>query len=181
MDEEECNLTPALIKENNEEETTATPTQTQTQTQTQTEEGPSSVAQLAKKMQGAGVKGWKSMASVFNKDDEHQLLASESNTPAADHPLAVKPEEPRQEKRATGFWDSFAVKWQQASAMKEGGEAEPQENEADPEEGRQAQEGGREEETSYTTLGGPEETTFKWSFMTSKLAELKSKSIAKTN
>ncbi|RXM92168.1 Testis development-related protein [Acipenser ruthenus] len=145
------------VEQNNEEETTATLTQTQTQTQTQTEEGPSSVAQLAKKMQGAGVKGWKSMASVFNKDDEHQLLASESNTPAADHPLAVKPEEPRQEKRAM------------------------QENEAAAEEGRQAQEGGREEETSYTTLGGPEETTFKWSFMTSKLAELKSKSIAKTN
>ncbi|XP_066573614.1 uncharacterized protein C1orf232 [Amia ocellicauda] len=174
------------VEQNNEPETDITPTQE--------EEGPSAVSTLARKMQGAGTKGWKSMSALFNKDDEHKLLAPESQ-PVADHPLAVKPEEPRPNKRATGFWDNFAVKWQQAAAMKEAeGEVA---GEAVPEEGREAQEeaaGRRQQEeeeegagsesnnsSKYTTLGGAEDTGFKWNFVTSKLAELKSKSLAKTN
>ncbi len=34
-------------------------------------------------MQGAGAKGWKSVSSLFTKDDEHQLLEAD-NQPAAD-------------------------------------------------------------------------------------------------
>lgn len=36
-------------------------------------------------MQGVGAKGWKSVSSLFNKDDEHQLLEAETDTqPVAD-------------------------------------------------------------------------------------------------
>lgn len=36
--------------------------------------------------------------------------------------------------------------------------------------------------SKYATLGGDEETpTFKWNFVTSKLAELKTRSVAKSN
>ncbi|KAG2460685.1 DHDDS synthase, partial [Polypterus senegalus] len=131
-------------------------------------------------MQGAGAKGWKSMASLFNREDEHKLLASESTPHTADHPLAVKPEEPHVEKRSTGFWDTFAVKWQQASAMKAGEESHDQEIHA--EEGREDIEERHHEEsnnsTNYKTLEGTEDSGFKWNFVTSKLVELKNKSMA---
>nr|XP_009675763.1 PREDICTED: testis development-related protein isoform X3 [Struthio camelus australis] len=35
----------------------------------------SSVSQLATKVQGASFRGWKEVTSMFNKDDEQQLLA----------------------------------------------------------------------------------------------------------
>ncbi|XP_072107244.1 testis development-related protein isoform X1 [Mobula birostris] len=38
------------------------------------EEATSSVSQLATKVQGASLKSWKEVASLFNKDDEHKLL-----------------------------------------------------------------------------------------------------------
>ncbi|XP_051575434.1 uncharacterized protein C1orf232-like [Myxocyprinus asiaticus] len=174
----------------------------------QSDEGPSAVSQLAKRMQGAGAKGWKSVSSLFNKDDEHQLLEAE-NQPAADHPLAVKPEEPpRPNKRNTGFWDSFATKWHQAAAMKQAeaaatstmeGEGESNQ-EMGNERGVRAEDGenqtGKEFDASegggssignsfskYATLGGDSEDTpaFKWNFVTSKLAELKTKSMSKSN
>ncbi|XP_043116332.1 uncharacterized protein C1orf232 [Puntigrus tetrazona] len=166
----------------------------------QSDEGPSSMTQLAKRMQGAGAKGWKSVSSLFNKDDEHQLLEAD-NQPAADHPLAVKPEEPpRPNKRSTGFWDNFATKWHQGAAMRQaeaaeaGGEAG---QEACSESGARAEDGeqvGQEAEagdgggtgnsfSKYATLGGDSEDApaFKWNFVTSKLAELKTKSMAKSN
>lgn len=31
-------------------------------------------------VQGVGTKGWKSMTALFNKDDEHQLLESETES-----------------------------------------------------------------------------------------------------
>uniref|UniRef100_A0A8C4TF69 Testis development-related protein n=1 Tax=Erpetoichthys calabaricus TaxID=27687 RepID=A0A8C4TF69_ERPCA len=121
-------------------------------------------------MQGAGAKGWKSMASLFNREDEHKLLA----------PGQAAPMEPHVEKRSTGFWDTFAVKWQQASAMKAGEESHDQEIHA--EEGREDIEERHHEEsnnsTNYKTLEGTEDSGFKWNFVTSKLAELKNKSMA---
>ncbi|KAL4657598.1 testis development-related protein-like [Arapaima gigas] len=166
-------------------------------TSVQQEEGPTAMSQLAKRMQGAGAKGWRSMSALFNKDDEHQLLESESH-PAADHPLAAKPEEPRPSKKNTGFWDSFATKWQQAAAMRQaetteggggsreeaGSEGVGQSQEGDETAG--GCEGGGESSgnsfSKYATLeGGGEETPFKWNFVTSKLAELKSRSLAKSN
>ncbi|XP_064155182.1 uncharacterized protein C1orf232 [Anguilla rostrata] len=170
------------------------------------DEGPSAMSQLAKKVQGAGAKGWKSMSALFNKDDEHQLLESEGQT-AADHPLAVKPEEPRPTKRGTGFWDSFATKWQQEASARQaatvasaeeggaGGDAALEEGSEAGGRGqeREAQQEGEESEgggggvsgnsfSKYASLGGGgEESAFKWNFVTSKLAELKTKSLAKTN
>lgn len=115
-------------------------------------------------------------------------------------PLAVKPEEPpRPNKRTTGFWDNFATKWHQAetsvaSGMEEdadgsiqevenetGGRGEDGENQAGQESG--AGEGGVSNSFSkYATLGGDEDTpTFKWNFVTSKLADLKTRSMAKSN
>ncbi|XP_072515771.1 uncharacterized protein C1orf232 [Salminus brasiliensis] len=174
-------------------------------TPVQPDEGPSSVTQLAKRVQGVGAKGWKSVTALFNKDDEHQLLEAESDTqPVADHPLAVKPEEPpRPNKRSTGFWDNFATKWHQAASMKQAeaaaasgmeaggeGEVEPEADGRSQEDGSQAgmeneaEGGGRGNSFSkYASLGGANEDapSFKWNFVTSKLAELKSKSVPKTN
>ncbi|XP_029101902.1 uncharacterized protein C1orf232 isoform X1 [Scleropages formosus] len=165
-------------------------------TPVQEDEGPSAMSQLAKRMQGAGAKGWRSMSALFSKDDEHQLLESETQS-AADHPLAAKPEELRPSKRNTGFWDSFATKWQQTSTMRqaatEGGgesfeeagiEGRGQSQEGDETGGGDEAGGGSSGNSfsKYSTLGGGgEETPFKWTFVTSKLAELKSRSLAKSN
>ncbi|XP_029360926.1 uncharacterized protein C1orf232 isoform X1 [Echeneis naucrates] len=170
----------------------------------QEEEGPNAVSQLAKKMQGAGTKSWNRLSALFNKDDEHQLLEETESPPVADHPLAVKPEEPPRPNRRTGFWDSFAANWAakkqseaaaaaaaaanevEASQGEEGvTEAEGEENqdgqvtEADESGG-----GGRSNNSfsKYVSLGGgSEDASFKWNFVTSKLAELKTKSVTKTN
>ncbi|KAG9337157.1 hypothetical protein JZ751_029748, partial [Albula glossodonta] len=114
------------------------------------------------------------------------------------NPLAVKPEEPRLNKRTTGFWDSFATKWQQAAAAKQaeaaaaaesgGGGGEGVDVEAGLEAGGRSQEGEEQQEggesggggggvsnsfSKYASLGGGgEEPAFKWNFVTSKLAEL---------
>ncbi|KAL6462122.1 hypothetical protein MHYP_G00285440 [Metynnis hypsauchen] len=176
-------------------------------TPVQQDEGPSTVTQLAKRMQGVGAKGWKSVTALFNKDDEHQLLEAEPDSqPAADHPLAVKPEEPpRPNKRSTGFWDSFATKWHQAAAMKQAEAASAAANVAGGEEGmepgteglsqEEGNQGGMENEaggegggrgnsfSKYASLGGANDNTpsFKWNFVTGKLAEIKSKSMTKSN
>ncbi|CAL8353895.1 unnamed protein product [Arctogadus glacialis] len=49
----------------------------------QGEENPNSMAQLAKRMQGASLRGWTKMSSLFTKEDEHQLL-EETEGPAPD-------------------------------------------------------------------------------------------------
>ncbi|KAF7691974.1 uncharacterized protein C1orf232 [Silurus meridionalis] len=167
-------------------------------TPVQHDEGPSAVTQLAKRVQGAGTKGWKSVTALFNKDDEHQLLESETESqPVPDHPLAVKPEEPtRPNKRNTGFWDSFATKWNQAAAMKQAeaaeaavedesnGTSQVEEDQAGAENMAGEDGGGQSNSFSkYASLGGANDDTpaFKWNFVTSKLAELKSKSMTKSN
>ncbi|KAL2084764.1 hypothetical protein ACEWY4_020282 [Coilia grayii] len=188
----------------------------------QGEEGPNVVAQLStnlKKMQGASVKGWKSVSALFNKEDEHQLLESEPENhsepePINDHPLAMRPEEPvpRANKRMTGFWDNFSTKFQQAkqaqaaaaAAMAAGAGSEcdveagivnqGRSTDVENQEGQggfsEAGAGGEEEGggglgnsfSKYTSLGGGNgETSLKWNFVTGKLAELKIKSMAKSN
>ncbi|TNN44807.1 hypothetical protein EYF80_044992 [Liparis tanakae] len=177
----------------------------------QEDEGPNAVSQLAKKMQGAGTKSWNRLSSLFNKDDEHQLLEETESPPVADHPLAMKPETPppRPTKRAA-IWDSFAANWaakKQAEAAAAAtaaaavaneagaGQAEDGVAEAGGEEsqggyipqGEESEEGGGgggggggrsgNSFSKYVSLGGgSEDTSFKWNFVTSKLAELKTKS-----
>ncbi|XP_039886346.1 uncharacterized protein C1orf232 [Simochromis diagramma] len=166
----------------------------------QEEEGPNAVSQLARKMQGAGAKSWNRLSAIFNKDDEHQLLEETECPPVADHPLAAKPEEPPRPARRTGFWDSFASNWaakKQAEAAAaaaaaaeneaatgegeegviEAGGAESQQD-GQVTEGEQSEGGGRSNNSfsKYVSLGGGnEDASFKWNFVTSKLAELKTK------
>ncbi|XP_053289679.1 uncharacterized protein C1orf232 [Pleuronectes platessa] len=171
----------------------------------QEEEGPNAVSQLARRMQGAGAKSWNRFSTLFNKDDEHQLLEETESPPVPDHPLAVRPEEPPRPSRRSGFWDSFSANWaakKQAEAaaaaaaatseVVEGQGEAAVETEAggqqnlDEEitEGEESEEGGRSNNSSskYASLGGgSEDTSFKWNFVTSKLAELKTKSMTKTN
>ncbi|XP_007893063.1 uncharacterized protein C1orf232 [Callorhinchus milii] len=153
------------------------------------EEGSTPVSQLAKKMQGVSVKGWKCMSSLFNKEDEHKLLTPENSTPV-EHVLsepAPAPEAAQTERKVTSFWDTFAIKWSQAGEANQGG-APPHNNETEEATegtGTAGVTGGGAEETSssndYTNLEGSGDSGFKWNFVTSKLAELKSKSLAKNN
>ncbi|XP_062450305.1 uncharacterized protein C1orf232 homolog [Rhea pennata] len=135
------------------------------------EEAASPVAQLARKVQGVGAKGWRTLSSLFGREDEHQLLGPE---PCTDHPLATSPAELPPAK-APGFWDLFASKWHQASASDE---PEPGESPGEP--GDPAGDGG-----SCASLGSdlrqPEEGAFRWGFLAGKLAEIRNKNAPKGN
>ncbi|XP_071782757.2 uncharacterized protein C1orf232 [Centroberyx gerrardi] len=172
----------------------------------QEDEGHNAVSQLAKRVQGAGARGWNRMSALFNKDDEHQLLEETESPPVADHPLAVKPEEPPRPTRRSGFWDSFATNWaakkqaEAAAAAAASDAAAGQSEEGVSEAGGEERQDGENTEgaesdgggggggssnnsfSKYVTLGGgSEEASFKWNFVTSKLADLKTKSMTKTN
>ncbi|XP_028281974.1 uncharacterized protein C1orf232 isoform X2 [Parambassis ranga] len=168
------------------------------------DEGANAVSQMARKMQGAGAKSWNRLSALFNKDDEHQLLEETESPPVADHPLAVKPEEPPRPTRRTGFWDSFAANWA-AKKQAEAAAAAAAANEAVEEQGDEGVTEARGEDiqdgqvtegevgeggggrsnnsfSKYVSLGGGnEDASFKWNFVTSKLAELKTKGMTKTN
>ncbi|XP_044290682.1 uncharacterized protein C1orf232 homolog [Varanus komodoensis] len=145
------------------------------------EEGSNPVSQLARRVQGAGAKGWRTMSSLFSREDEHQLLPSE---PSADHPLAATPaEEPHSEKKVAGLWDVFATKWQQTSALEKmasTADSREQVAESSGPPGEMA-----DEDASSTghdnDLREAEGVAFKWSFLTNKLAEMKNKSTSKSN
>ncbi|XP_010124902.1 PREDICTED: testis development-related protein [Chlamydotis macqueenii] len=68
----------------------------------------SSVSQLATKVQGASFRGWKEVTSMFNKDDEQQLLAGCKSPKSKGTNLKLK-EELKSEKKP-GFWDSLVIK-----------------------------------------------------------------------
>ncbi|XP_008944605.1 PREDICTED: testis development-related protein [Merops nubicus] len=68
----------------------------------------SSVSQLATKVQGASFRGWKEVTSMFNKDDEQQLLAGCKSPKSKGTNLKLK-EEVKSEKKP-GFWDSLVIK-----------------------------------------------------------------------
>ncbi|XP_037640490.1 uncharacterized protein C1orf232 isoform X1 [Sebastes umbrosus] len=169
----------------------------------QEDEGPNAVSQLAKKMQGAGTKSWNRLSTLFNKDDEHQLLEETESPPVPDHPLAIKPEEPPRPAKRAAFWDSFASNWaakKQAEAaaaaaaaneaaaaagqgeevVTEAGGEENQDGQIPQGEESEGGGGGRSSNNSFSKYvslgGGSEDTSFKWNFVTSKLAELKTKS-----
>ncbi|KAF6107737.1 hypothetical protein HJG60_001756 [Phyllostomus discolor] len=136
------------------------------------------MSQLARRVQGVGVKGWLTMSSLFNKEDEDKLLPPE---PCADHPLAARPSaqvavaeaEAEAEPRGPGFWDAFASRWQQqqaaAAAVLRSAEPTP---ERVPEAGEEATEEAaqRAEPQEADTAAD-----FKWGFLTHKLAEMRLK------
>ncbi|XP_040443838.1 uncharacterized protein C1orf232 homolog [Falco naumanni] len=128
------------------------------------EEGPSPMSQLARKVQGVGARGWRTLSSLFTREDEHQLLSPE---PCADHPLAA---EPPPSENAPSFWDLFATKWQQASGPdKEAPPPEPGESPGEP------------PGDDGSDLREPEEGAFHWGFLASKLAEIRNKNAPKGN
>ncbi len=112
----------------------------------------------------------------------------------------MKPEEPPRPTRRSGFWDSFATNWaakRQAEAaaaaaaneaavgpgeegVTEAGGEESQHGQIA--EGEESEDGGGARQSSnnsfskYVSLGGASsDASFKWNFVTSKLAELKTK------
>ncbi|XP_035970418.2 uncharacterized protein C1orf232 homolog [Halichoerus grypus] len=137
------------------------------------------MSQLARRVQGVGVKGWLTMSSLFNKEDEDKLLPPE---PCADHPLAAR--SPSQavtateaEPRGPGFWDAFASRWQQqqatAASILRGAEPNPEPDlEAGDEAAEEAAE--RPEPGEADAVAG-----FKWGFLTHKLAEMRVKAAPK--
>ncbi|XP_056651478.1 uncharacterized protein C1orf232 homolog [Monodelphis domestica] len=139
-----------------------------------TEEAGNPMSQLARRVQGAGAKGWRTMSSLFNKEDEDKLLPSE---PCADHPLAAPP--PSEEApKGPGFWDAFASRWQQQQQHLQ---QQPQEAETAAQamlqgEGAAEPEGddGADDRSEADPAAG-----FKWGFLTNKLAEMRSKAIPK--
>ncbi|XP_063298972.1 testis development-related protein isoform X2 [Pelobates fuscus] len=71
----------------------------------------SPVSQLATKVQGASFRGWKDVTSIFNKDDEQQLLkGSKSPKSPKSNKASVKTKEEVKTEKKTGFWDSLAIK-----------------------------------------------------------------------
>nr|XP_057939418.1 uncharacterized protein C1orf232 [Doryrhamphus excisus] len=153
-------------------------------------QGQNAMSQLARKMQGAGAKSWNRLAAIFNQDDQHQLLPDTQSPPIADHPLAVRPEVSAPPTRRSGFWDSFAANWAARKQAEEDagvGDQEPQEA-VEEEEEQEEEEGGRDGDMNpsegtrsfsrYVSLGGGEDAPFRWNFVSSKLAELRSKSAA---
>ncbi|XP_020369540.1 testis development-related protein-like isoform X3 [Rhincodon typus] len=76
------------------------------------EETTSSVSQLATKVQGASLKGWKEVTSLFNKDDEHKLL-----TDSEPKWTTVKLKEEVKMEKKSSFWDSLGIKQNSASKI----------------------------------------------------------------
>ncbi|XP_070260521.1 uncharacterized protein C1orf232 homolog isoform X2 [Myotis yumanensis] len=157
------------------------PALVESETAEPTSEAFNPMSQLARRVQGVGVKGWLTMSSLFNKEDEDKLLPPE---PCADHPLAAQASaqaaaeaEAAAEPRGLGFWDAFASRWQQqqaaAASMLRGAEPTP---ERDPEAGEEATEEAAEQPEPRGTDAAAD---FKWGFLTHKLAEMRAKAAPK--
>uniref|UniRef100_A0A670IXZ5 Testis development related protein n=1 Tax=Podarcis muralis TaxID=64176 RepID=A0A670IXZ5_PODMU len=65
-------------------------------------------ATFSAQVQGAGFRGWKEVTSIFNKDDEQQLLTGCKSPKSKGTSLKLK-EDVKSEKKA-GFWDSLVIK-----------------------------------------------------------------------
>uniref|UniRef100_A0A8C5N0S6 Testis development related protein n=1 Tax=Leptobrachium leishanense TaxID=445787 RepID=A0A8C5N0S6_9ANUR len=65
-------------------------------------------------VQGASFRGWKDVTSIFNKDDEQQLLKGSKSPKSPKSPksnkASVKTKEEVKTEKKTGFWDSLAIK-----------------------------------------------------------------------
>ncbi|XP_073445312.1 testis development-related protein isoform X1 [Dendrobates tinctorius] len=101
------NKSKVLIEETPDEEGQAPP-DPQSKDQLLQADLQSPVSQLATKVQGASFRGWKDVTSIFNKDDEQQLLKG-SKSPKSKVPSVKTKDEVKPEKKS-GFWDSLAIK-----------------------------------------------------------------------
>ncbi|XP_056413434.1 uncharacterized protein C1orf232 homolog isoform X1 [Hyla sarda] len=117
------------------------------------------MSQLAKKVQATF--GWRTVTSLFTKEDEEegtdQRVEQRQEIATEQTPSSRTSDNPPQ-KSSTALWNVFTSRWQQNTVQRseaKGVLAEP------PEEHNEAKNG--------------EETPFRWNFLTSKLAELRSK------
>ncbi|MEE6476669.1 hypothetical protein FKM82_011173 [Ascaphus truei] len=101
------NKSKVLIEDTPDEEIQTVP-DPQSKDQLLQDEVQSPVSQLATKVQGASFRGWKEVTSIFNKDDEQQLLKG-SKSPKSKVASVKSKEEVKTEKKP-GFWDSLAMK-----------------------------------------------------------------------
>ncbi|XP_069829553.1 testis development-related protein [Dendropsophus ebraccatus] len=101
------NKSKVLIEDTAEEEGQAPP-DPQSKDQLLQADLQSPVSQLATKVQGASFRGWKDVTSIFNKDDEQQLLKG-SKSPKSKVASVKTKDEVKIEKKS-GFWDSLAIK-----------------------------------------------------------------------
>ncbi|XP_053310506.1 uncharacterized protein C1orf232 homolog [Spea bombifrons] len=116
------------------------------------------MSQLAKKVQGAF--GWRSVTSLFSKDEDQRMdqRAEYTTEQESEQPPCPPPQENPPERNPSALWGVFSSRWHQNSAERSQGRgvlAEPP------------------VESSSTQQF--EETPFRWGFLTSKLAELRSK------
>ncbi|XP_044146004.1 testis development-related protein isoform X3 [Bufo gargarizans] len=101
------NKSKVLIEDTPDEEAQAQP-EAQSKDQLLQADLQSPVSQLATKVQGASFRGWKEVTSIFNKDDEQQLLKG-SKSPKSKVASVKTKDEVKTEKKS-GFWDSLAIK-----------------------------------------------------------------------
>ncbi|KAG8581797.1 hypothetical protein GDO81_007807 [Engystomops pustulosus] len=59
-------------------------------------------------VQGASFRGWKDVTSIFNKDDEQQLLKGSKSLKSK--VTSVKAKDEVKTEKKSGFWDSLAIK-----------------------------------------------------------------------
>ncbi|KAM4048002.1 uncharacterized protein C1orf232 homolog [Anomaloglossus baeobatrachus] len=116
------------------------------------------MSHFAKKVQGTF--GWKTVTSLFTKEEDHgtdQRVEQEPEMTTEQTPSSCTSDNHPQ-KSSSPLWNVFTSRWQQSTVQRSearGVLAEP------PEEYNEAQH--------------VEETPFKWSFLTKKISELRSK------
>ncbi|KAG8444952.1 hypothetical protein GDO86_009927 [Hymenochirus boettgeri] len=103
------NKSKVLIEDSPDEETQAQP-QSQIKDELFQEDAQSPVSQLATKVQGASFRGWKEVTSIFNKDDEQQLLKGAKSPKSKVTSVKPKEKEEIKTEKKSGFWDSLAIK-----------------------------------------------------------------------
>ncbi|XP_075051642.1 uncharacterized protein C1orf232 homolog [Mixophyes fleayi] len=117
------------------------------------------MSHFARKVQGAF--GWRSVTSLFTKEEEQrtdQKVEERPEQTVEQSPLSHPPDNPPQ-KKPSALWDVFSSRWHQSTAERSEARGVLSEPPDDHNEAQQAQ-----------------ETPFRWSFLTSKLADLTSKS-----
>ncbi|XP_077165660.1 testis development-related protein isoform X2 [Paroedura picta] len=69
---------------------------------------PPPAAAFSAQVQGAGFRGWKEVTSIFNKDDEQQLLTG--CKPPKSKGTSLKLKEDVKSEKKPGFWDNLVIK-----------------------------------------------------------------------
>ncbi|XP_040277825.1 uncharacterized protein C1orf232 homolog [Bufo bufo] len=115
------------------------------------------MSQLARKVQGTF--GWRTVTSLFTREeqetDQRVEQASEMET---EETASSRTSDNPPQKSSSALWDVFTSRWQQSTVQ--------------PSEAKGVLEEPPEEHSETHHV---EETPFKWGFLTSKLAELRSK------